>query len=159
MKKIDQRVGQKFALAAAILMTREFSTPLRANQRRLSFASGVATADEAVATPTPDLKFDVVGLGFRPGREWQGPSNVFVEEMRDGEQLIWTNCQLYASTNTGPIYVLTEDPEVCFSFDGDSLVRFFDEINDKPEGLLRAKALLRETARRLPNDLKGQQMQ
>jgi len=158
MTKINEKVGQKFALAAGILMTREFSTPLQPNPRRLMLACGRALPGKQLATPNPELKFDVLGLGFRPGKEWQGPWEVFVEETRDGQLRSWTNCQLYASTDTGPLYVLTDDPEVCFSYDGNSLVLLAGRPDDSDEGVLRAKALLRRVARSLPDDIEHQRM-
>lgn len=158
MMKIDGMIGQKFALAAAILMTRIFSTQLQTNPRRLMVAFGPALPGKRLAMPNPELKFDVLGLGFRPGKEWKGPSEIFVEEMRDGELRIWTDCQLYSSTDTGPIYVLTDDPEVCFSFDGNSLVLLAGRPEDSDAGVLRAKALLRATARSLPDDIEQQRM-
>ncbi|KQT33690.1 hypothetical protein ASG29_06670 [Sphingomonas sp. Leaf412] len=158
MKKIDVRVSQKFALAASILMTRVFSTDLRPNRRRLMLACGPAMPGKKIAMPNPDMKFDVLGFGFRPGKEWKGPSEIFVEEMRDGELRIWPNCRLYASTATGPLYVLTDDPEVSFTYDGNSLVALLGRPDDHAEGALRAKALLREAARQLPEDIEQQTM-
>lgn len=158
MRKIDEKIGRKFALAAGILMTRVFSTPLQPNPRRLMLACGAAISGKRLAVPTPSLKFDVLGLGFRPGKEWKGPSEVFVEEMRGGELRIWQDCQLYASTDTGPIYVLTKDPDVCFSYDGNSLVLLAGRPDDSEEGALRAKALLRNAARSLPDDIERQRM-
>ncbi|MGY2733578.1 hypothetical protein [Sphingomonas sp. UYP23] len=158
MRKIDERVAQKFALAAAILMTRVFSTPLPTNTRRLMLACGPALPGKRLARPNPELKFDVLGLGFRPGKEWKGPAEVFVEELRDGELHSWTSCQLYAATETGPIYVLTNDPEVCFSFDGNSLIVLVGRPHDSDEGVLRARALLRIAARRVPEDIEKQRI-
>jgi len=112
MRKIDNKVGRKFAMATGILMTRTFSTQLQANPRRLMFACGPVMRGPCLTMPNPDLKFDVVGLGFNPGKEWKGPSEIFVEEMRDGKLQTWTHCRLYASTATGPIYVLTADLDV-----------------------------------------------
>lgn len=150
MKKIDEQIGQKFALAAAVLMTRVFSTPLEPNQRRCAFAAGVATGGERIAPPDPDFKFDVVGLGFIPAREWKGPVEVFVEEMRAGEAKVWANCSFWADTLPGPLYLLTDDPDVCFSFDGYSLVPLAGEMSDRAGGIERARKRLREAALKLP---------
>ena len=158
MKKIDKRVGQKFAIATGMLMTRVFSTEPLANPRRLMFAGGPATRKATLTTPNPDLKFDVVGLGFRPGEEWKGPSEIFVEEIRDGEPRTWADCRLYASTATGPIYVLTNDPDVCFSYDGNSLVILSGSPDDREEGVRRATALLRMAARRVPDGIEQLRM-
>lgn len=158
MKKIDNSIGQKFAMATGILMTRVFSTELPANPRRLMFACGPTMGRACPTMPNRELRFDVLGLGFRPGKEWKGPSEIFIEEMRDGEIQTWTGCRLYASTATGPIYVLTADPEVCFSFDGNSLVPLLGCPEDSDEGVLRAKALLREAARRLPEQIEQHRM-
>lgn len=158
MKKIDGRAAQKFAMAAGVLMTRVFSAPFPTNERRLAFACGPASPKATISMPGPMSKFDVLGLGFKPGREWKGPTEIFVEEMRDGQIRRWTNCSLYASTPTGPIYVLTEDPETVFSFDGHSLVITAGVPDDRAEGIARAKVLLREAARRVPADIEGQTM-
>lgn len=158
MKKIDERVGQKFAIATGMLMTRVFSTPLQPNPRRLMFACGPALPAGPPAKPAPGLKFDVLGLGFRPGKEWKGPSEVFIEEMRECQMRVWAGCRLYASTLAGPIYVLTDDPDVCFSYDGNSLVLLTGSPDDRDEGMLRAKAALRAAARRVPDDIEQHRM-
>ncbi len=159
MKKIDVKIGQKFAISTGTLMTRVFSTKLEPNPRRLMFACGPALPNSRRARPNPELKFDVVGLGFRPGKEWKGPSEIFVEEMREGELRTWTNCRLYAATDNGPIFILTENQEVSFSYDGNSLVLVLGWPEDHLEGALRAKALLRMAARSLPDDFEQQRMQ
>ncbi|RUN78425.1 hypothetical protein EJC47_00685 [Sphingomonas sp. TF3] len=158
MTKIDVSVGRKFAIVTGILMTRVFSTKLEANPRRLMFACGPATSDATFALPNSDLKFDVLGLGFRPGKEWEGPSEIFVQEMRGDELRIWTNCRLYASTVIGPIYVLTDDPDVCFSYDGNSLVPLSGFPEDHIEGVLRAKTLLPLATRRVPDGIEQHRM-
>lgn len=149
-KKIDEKTGQKFAAAAGMLMTRVFSTPLQTNQRRCMFAAGLATNRVSSATPRPDLKFDVVGLGFIPGREWNGPVDVFVEELRGGEAKVWSSCNFWADALGGPLYLVTDDPDVCFSFDGYSLVPIAGEPDDRAEGIERARKRLREAALKLP---------
>ena len=57
-------------MATGIMMTRAFSTPLEANPPRRMFACGPARGRDAV-TPDrgPIAQFDVLGLGFKPGRE------------------------------------------------------------------------------------------
>lgn len=149
-KKIDEEIGQKFAIAAGMLMTRVFSTPLAPNQRRCAFAAGVATMGASVAPPDPNSRFDVVGLGFTPGREWRGPVEVFVEELRDGEAKIWIDCSFWADTLDGPLYLLTDDPDVCFSFDGHSLVPLIGDPGDRAAGIERAGKRLKQAALRLP---------
>ena len=149
-KKIDDQIGQKFAIAAAMLMTRVFSTPLEPNRRRCAFAAGPASAGVPVAPPSSDSKFDVVGLGFTPGREWKGPGEVFVEELRDGEAKVWVDCSFWADTLDGPLYLLTNDPDVCFSFDGHALVPLTGEPGDRAAGIKRAHTRLKEAALRLP---------
>lgn len=158
MKKINESIGQKFAFAIGMLMTRVFSTELESNPRRLAFAYGPATPRALPALPNPELKFDVLGLGFTPGKEWKGPSEVFVEEMRDGELRIWPNCRLYASTDAGPLYVLTEDSEVCFSYDGSSLIILSGCPEDLHEGVRRAKALLHIAVRHMPDEFEQHRM-
>lgn len=130
-------------------MTRVFSTPLEPNQRRCTFAAGVAANGAMIAPPHQDFKFDVVGLGFVPGREWKGPVEVFVEEMRGGKPNVWANCRFWSDTLDGPLYLLTEDPDVCFSFDGYSLVPLTGEPDDRAAGIERAHTRLREAALRL----------
>lgn len=149
-KQIDEEVGQKFAIAAAMLMTRVFSTPLTPNQRGCMFAAGPASTGASIAPPSPASKFDVVGLGFIPGREWKGPVEVFIEELRDGEAKVWTDCNFWADAFDGPFYLLTNDPEVCFSFDGHALVPLDGEPDDRAAGIKRAHARLKEAALRLP---------
>jgi hypothetical protein len=158
MRKIDAKVGRKFAIATGILMTRTFSTELEPNPRRLMFTCGPALTGKMLAMPKPELKFDVLGLGFRPGREWKGPSEIFIEEMRDDELNVWTGCRLYASTDTGPIYVLTADPELCFSFDGNALIALLGRPVDSEEGVRRARDLLRTTVSCLPEEIEHQRM-
>lgn len=158
MKKIDESVGQKFAIAIGVLMTRVFSTEPQPNLRRLVFAYGPAKPPTQPTLPNLDLKFDVLGLGLTSGREWKGPSEIFVKEMREGQLRIWPNCRLYASTSTGPIYVLTHDPDVCFSYDGNSLVALSGCPEDRNEGVMRAKALLRKAVRLLPDEIEQHRM-
>lgn len=50
--------------------------------------------------PGPGSRFDVVGLGFIPGREWKGLVEVFVEEMRDNEAKVWTGCSFWADNRS-----------------------------------------------------------
>ena len=73
-KQIDEQIGQKFAITAAMLMTRVFSTPLTPNQRRCMFAAGPASTGASVAPPSSASKFDVVGtwLHSRSGVERPG---------------------------------------------------------------------------------------
>lgn len=149
-KKIDERVGQKFAIAAAILMTRVFSTSLEPNPRRCAFAAGPASSGAPIAPPSPDAKFDVVGLGFIPSREWKGPVEVFVEEFRENEAKVWTGCSFWADTLDGPLYLLTNDPDVCFSFDGHALVPLTGDPGDRAAGIKRAHDRLKQAALRLP---------
>lgn len=104
------------------------------------------------------MKFDVVGLGFNPGKESKGPSEIFVEEMRDGKPQTWTDCRCMPPPATGPIYVLTADLDVCFSYDGNSLVPLSGYSDDCDEGELRVKALLRVAALRLPSDIEQHRM-
>ncbi len=61
-RKIDDQIGPKFAIAAGMLMARIFSTPLKPNPRRCSFAAGPASGGSGLARPKPDSMFDVVGL-------------------------------------------------------------------------------------------------
>ena len=149
-KKIDELIGRKFAISAGVLMTRVFSTPLEPNQRRCAFAAGPAINRGKVAPTHPASKFDMVGLGFTPGREWKGPVDVFVEEMRDGQTKVWTSCSFWADSLTAPLYLLTDDPNVCFSFDGYSLVPLTGDPGDRVEGNKRAHKRLRESALKLP---------
>lgn len=90
-KKVNDGIGQKYVAAAAVLMTRVFSTPLAANQRRLMFACEPAMPDAEIKTE-PHLKFDILGLGFTPSREWKGPSEIFVEELRNVTLRTWKSC-------------------------------------------------------------------
>lgn len=155
-KKIDAAIGQKFALAAGILMTRIFSTPLPTNARRLMFACGPACARIKNAMPDPNLKFDALGLGFVPGREWKGPSDIFVEEQRDGATRVWTNCRFWCDDLGGPFYLLTDDPDVCFSYDGHSLVPLVGTPDDRLGGIERARSRLKTAARLVPEDFDKQ---
>lgn len=158
-KRIDEAVGQKFALAAGVLMTRWFSTPLPPNPRRLLLACGPASPGSRIAMPNPDLRFDVLGLGFRPGREWKGPSEVFVEEDRGDGLKVWANCSFWADDQPGgPLYLLTEDHDVCFSYDGHSLVPLSGDPGDRKAGAERARARLRTAARLVPDDLEKHSM-
>lgn len=154
MKKVDDQIAQKFAIAAGMLMARVFSTPIKTNQRSCMFASGSAAAGALPTLPGPDSKFDVIGLGFVPGREWKGPAEVFVEEFRDGESKRWTNCRFWADTKDTPFYLLTDDPELCFSFDGYALVPLFAQPggDNQEAGIKLARARLKEAALRLPLD-------
>lgn len=154
MNKVDDQIVQKFAIAAGMLMACVFSTPLQTNQRRCMFATGAATAGRSIAKPSPDSKFDVIGLGFVPGREWKGPVEVFVEEFRDGESKIWANCRLWADANDTPFYLLTDDPQLSFSFDGHALVPLFAQPggDDQAAGIKLAQARLKAAALRLPLD-------
>lgn len=152
MKKINVEIGQKFSIAAAVLMTRAFSTPLPTNRRRCAFAAGPATTGSLVAPPSPDTKFDVVGLGFIPGREWKGPVEVFVEEVREVDAKRWDGCSFWADSFEGPLYLLTSNPEVGFSFDGWSLVPLIGDVSDRAAGIARASKRLKEAALRLPWD-------
>jgi|GEM_PF-5730362 len=147
--KINEQIGQKFAIAAGMLMTRVFSTPLEPNPRRCMFAAGPASTTP-VAPPTRDARFDVVGLGSIAGREWQGPVEVFVEELRDGKVNVWTGCSFWADTLDGPLYLLTNNSDVCFSFDGHALVPLTGDPGDRVAGIKRAQVRLKEAALRLP---------
>lgn len=53
MKKIVEKVGQKFPIATGILMTRMFSTQLPANPRRLMFACGPVMRGPCLTMPNP----------------------------------------------------------------------------------------------------------
>ncbi len=149
-RKIDDQIGQKFAIVAGILMARIFSTPLKPNPRRCSFAAGPASVRARVTLPSPDSRFDVVGLGFIPGREWKGPVEVFVEEMRDNEAKLWTGCSFWAGTHDDPLYLLTDDANACFSFDGHALVPLAGDPGDRAAGIKLAQARLKQAALRLP---------
>lgn len=156
MKKIDQRVTQRFAVAAGILMTRVFSADPSPNPRRLAFACGPASNGPAISRAHPT--FDVLGMGFRPGKEWKGPSEVFVEEMRDGTLRTWDDCQFWAHDHEGPLYLLTDDRDVCFSYDGNALVILGGDPDGREEGIRRARVRLLEAARRVPANIAHQRM-
>lgn len=153
---INKKTCQKFAVAAGVLFTRVFSKVPEANPRRLAIGCGPITNRRI--SPNPDSKFDVLGLGFRPGREWKGPVQVFIEEMRTDRSVVWENCRFWTSIVDGPLYVLTEDKDVCFSYDGYSLVPLGGRVPDPEEGAQRAIARLCEAARRIGDNYERQTM-
>ena len=71
MKKIDESVGQKFAIAAGMLMTRVFSTEPQPNLRRLAFAYGPAKPARTAhpAEPGPEVRRPGLGVHSRQGVE------------------------------------------------------------------------------------------
>lgn len=75
---------------------------------------------------------------------------MFVKEMRDNEAKLWAGCSFWAGTHDGPLYLLTDDANVCFSFDGHALVPLVGDPGDRVGGIKRAKARLKQAALRLP---------
>lgn len=154
VKRIDTRIAQKFAIATGVLMTRLFETPPDRNERRLMFAAGPALEGTSPSVQASHPEFDVVGLGFRPGKESKGPTRIFVEETRGGAFRSWVHCRLWAANDLPePLYIATEDPDVCFSYDGYSLVPTSGRLWDLEEGARRAMARLRAAARLVPDDI------
>ena len=72
--------------------------------------------------------------------------------MRAGEVRIWRDCRFWADAIGGPIYLLTSEPEVSFSFDGHSRVALTGTMGDREAGSTRAMARLRSGARLVPDD-------
>lgn len=148
---INRRVCEKFAMAAGVLLTRVFSQEPEANPRRLAFACGPIMKGPAISA-NPDSRFDILGLGFKPGREWSGPCQIFIEERPADELVVWENCRFWTDVLDGPFYILTEDEDVCFSYDGYSLVRLSGTPSDRDAGAERALERLRDAARRAPDN-------
>lgn len=156
-RKIDQRICNKFIIAAGVLMKQDWSDHPSTNSRSLMFAYGETSGRPHVG-PIRDMKFDVLGMGFKPGREWSGPAEVFVEEVRGGTTKVWSDCRFWCDAAGGPLYVLSKDGDVSFSFDGQSLVVLSVGPSDPDEGADRARSRLRAAARLAPTNVEWRRM-
>lgn len=157
-KSVDEVVGRSFMMAAGILMTAVFPKAVQPNRRRLAFACGPASPPGRPSPLSHHPKFDLVGLGLVPGREWKGPREIFVAEEREGEMLLWSNCSFWTDRPDAPLYILTEDPNVFFSYDGYALLPLSHAPTDRRAGERLASARLRTAARRVPTDVECNRM-
>lgn len=157
-KRIDEVVGRSFVLAAGVLMTSVFPQAAQPKRRRLAFACGPASPPGRPSPPTPHPRFDIVGLGLIPGKEWKGPRDIFVAEQRDGEMRLWTNCSFWTDRPDGPLFLLTGDPNVFFSYDGYALLPLSRAPTDRRAGEQLALARLRAAARRAPTNVETHRM-
>lgn len=121
-KSIDTPIAIDFVLAAGIMMSRRFDQELGPKRRPLMFTTAAAGDEDDLAQLARDGGNDLVCLAFNPGREEDGPTNIAVYADVDGEIASWTRCFLWASTKYGPCYLISRDEEMCFSYDGTSIV-------------------------------------
>ncbi len=86
------------------------------------------------------------------------PRGIFVAEQRDGEMRRCKNCSFWTDRPDGYLYLLTEDPNVFFSYDEYALLPLSRAPTDRRAGCELALARLRAAARREPTDVEFHHM-
>ena len=150
-KSIDTPIAMDFVLAAGTMMSRRFDQDPACGRRPLMFTTAAAGDEGDLHQLARDGGHDLVCLAFRPGREQDGPTNIAVYVETGGEVGSWKRCFLWASTRTGPCYLISRDEEACFSYDGRSIVLIEGWPSEgMEEGVEIADALLRLMVQRVP---------
>ncbi|MBY0282510.1 MAG: hypothetical protein K2W81_00950 [Sphingomonas sp.] len=153
MKDLDTDAVEKFIVAFGGLMTLRKRQPSPKPRLTVMFSYGPpGFVDELLlARTTAELDVDVIHLEFEPGREAEGPVNIYLCEDRNGTILTWPKCELW--TDRGSFFlVVPHGKDFGFAFDGSALIRVTD-IHTGPafdENVEHARELLASAAARVP---------
>lgn len=154
MNDLDTAAVEKFIVAFGGLMTLRKRTPPPRARLTVMFSYGPpGLVDErALARTTAELDVDVIHLEFVPGREAEGPVNIYLCEDCNGTISTWPTCDLW--TDRGSFFlVVPRGKDFGFAFDGSALIRVTD-IQTGPafdENVRHARELLGSAAARVPS--------
>jgi hypothetical protein len=155
MTKDDETVN-RFSIAIAELMREGLDPEFAEDSASLVFVAGPpldgAKIDEWTIN-TKECQHDIIYLTFVPGRERFGPTSVAVFAERWGAVFRWTDCELWAPKDGGPVLAMPQGLNVCFSHDGKALISHPTRpAKSLRNGVLRARQLLLRAARAVTDE-------
>ena len=152
--KIDENVAMDFAAALSTMICFRRPPDIAPNPRPAMFLVGPACDDQGFEQLSRDQGMDLIRLGFEPGREQAGPTNISVYEERNGVLNVWKDCSPWAQSAQGPIVVLANDRSVGFAYDGEAITMIWGGPSPQgfDEGAKLGRAMLRAMVRCIPED-------
>ncbi|TPG16732.1 hypothetical protein EAH87_13880 [Sphingomonas koreensis] len=153
MNKLDIDIVEKFIVTFGGLITLRKRAPSPKPRLTVMFSYGPPgfVDEQLLARTTAELDVDVIHLEFVPGREAEGPVNIYLCEDRGGTISTWPTCDLWTDRGSF-VLVVPRGKDFGFAFDGSALIRVTD-IETGPafdENVRHARELLSSAAERVP---------
>ena len=133
--KFDEDVTQCYMDCLVWLISVDVGSEALTNPRGI--ACVVAACGEETGFEEDSLSegLDVIALAFQPGHEEQGPRNIAVFEMRDGNMNVWPNCA-FCTTANGKNFLVDHEDRIAFVVSGKKILI----VNNLPKGFYRENA-------------------